>query len=185
MNSYRINQRYALALFEFAVERNEVEQTFKDAQLINIVCDENRALRLLLKSPVVFSEKKLSVLKEILKDKIGTTILSFIEVLIRKRREEHLCGITKALVDIYYESRNIKIAHVTTALPLTDKARQQLLDRLTAQSGSTIILKEEIDPEIIGGLIVKIEGVKFDDSIRKKIQNLRQEFNVNVYIREF
>jgi F0F1-type ATP synthase delta subunit len=63
--------------------------------------------------------------------------------------------------------------------------RTQLIGVLSKQTGSTIELSEETDPSILGGMIVKLDGLQFDDSIRKKLQNLKNEFNVNTFIREF
>jgi F-type H+-transporting ATPase subunit delta len=185
MNNHRINLRYATALFEFAAEMNQVEQTFNDVKLIADICNENRDLRLMLKSPVIFSDKKLKVLDEILKGRIGSVIKGFIEILVRKRREEYLPGILNTFIEIYRKSKNIKLAQVTTARILDKENKEQLINILTQQTGSEIILEEHVDVVILGGLIVKIEGVKFDDSVRKKINTLRQEFSVNTYIKGF
>ena len=185
MNNHRINLRYATALFEFASEMNQVEQTFHDVKMIAEICNENRDLRLMLKSPVIFSDKKLKVLDEILKGKIGSVTKGFIEILVRKRREEYLPGILNSFIDIYRKSKNIKLAQVTTSNGLDKDLREQLISILTQQTGSEILLEEHVDKDILGGLIVKIEGVKFDDSVRKKINTLKQEFNVNTYIKGF
>jgi F-type H+-transporting ATPase subunit delta len=87
--------------------------------------------------------------------------------------------------DIYRDHNNIKKAVVTTISPLTPEMRTQLIGVLSKQTGSTIELSEETDPSILGGMIVKLDGLQFDDSIRKKLQNLKNEFNVNTFIREF
>jgi len=185
MNSNRIYLRYATALFEFAEERNEVEQTFNDVKLLADICEKSRELRLMLKSPVVFTDKKLSVLHEILKDKIGIVTSTFIDILVRKRREEHLHGIAVAFVGLYRKSKNIKVARVISAVPLDESIKNDLITILVNQTGSTIWLEEEVDKSILGGLIVNIEGIKFDDSISNKIQTLRKEFSVNKYIKEY
>lgn len=185
MNNYRINHRYATALFEFASERNEVEETFKDIKLIAKTFNENRNLRILLRSPVVFGDKKLKILSEIFKDKIGKVTSTFIEILIRKRREEHLHGIACAYIDIYHKSTGQKIAQIVSAIELDESIKQRLVQLLSEQLSSEIILEEKVDPSIIGGLIVSVEGFKYDDSIKKKIQNLQKEFNVNTYIKGY
>jgi len=185
MNNSRINLRYATALLEFAAERNQIEETYNDVQLMTQVIQQNRDLRLLLKSPVVFSDKKLNILNQVFQGKVGKVTFGFIEILIRKRREEALAGILESFIQIYRKSKNIKTAQVTTSVPLDNQLKVQLHDLLSKQTGSQIIIEEIVDPDILGGLIVKIEGVKFDDSIRKKINNLRQEFNTNTYIKGF
>ena len=184
MSNHRINLRYATALFDFAAEKNKVEETFNDVQIIADICDKSRELRVMLKSPIVFSDKKIKVINEIFKDKIVVTG-TFIDILIRKHREEHLPGIAHSFIELYRKSKGIKVANVTSAKKLEKSSYEQLISILTEQTKSEIILNELVDPDIIGGLIVEIEGVKFDDSIRKKIQTLQQEFNINTYIKGF
>ncbi len=185
MSNYRINLRYASALYDFAVEKDQVEQTYNDVQLIADITNSSRELRLLLKSPVIFSDKKLKVLHELFKDKIGIVTYTFMSILLKKRREENLHGIANSFIDIYRRHKGIKVAQVTTATPLDSALKNQLISILKNQANAEIILEEIVDPSILGGLIVKIEGVKFDDSIRKKIQSLQQEFNVNTYKKGF
>jgi len=185
MDNPRINIRYARALFELAHENNVLDQTSADMKLLAQVCDENRDFRLLLKSPVVMVDKKIAIVRALFSKQLGKLSMAFIEIIIRKRREEHLYNIAVKFADIFREHGNIRKAVVTTVHPLNEKMRKELLETLSAQTGSTIELIEETDASIIGGLIVKLEGIQFDDSIRKKMQNLKSEFNINTYIKEF
>lgn len=185
MNDHRINLRYATALYEYAAEKNRIEEVYHDVRLISDVCKENRELRLFLKSPVVFTDKKLRVLNELFKSKVSEVTYTFIEILVRKRREEYLPGILDAFVSIYREAKNIKVAEVTSSTPLDSSIKERLIKKLESQTGSSIILNEKVDPSVIGGLIIRVEGDVFDDTIRKKVQQLRQEFNVNTYIKGF
>lgn len=185
MDNFRINLRYATALFENAQEKGMVEETYNDVRLVSGVCEENRELKLLLKSPVIFGDKKLKILNLIFKEKIGIVTWTFIAILVKKRREEYLTGISNAFIDIYRESKGIKVARVTSAVAMDDSIRTELTNLLKQQTKSEILLEEKVDPEILGGLIVKIEGFKFDDSIRKKILDLKQEFKVNTYVKGY
>lgn len=185
MDNPRINIRYARALFELAKENKAIEEANADMALLALTCRQNRDLQVLLKSPVINAKKKISIIREIFRTKMGKIAMSFIEIIIRKRREEHLYNIAMKFGDLFREHKNIKKAVVTTISPLTDAMRKELTEVLSKQTGSSIELIEEIDPAIIGGLIVKLEGIQFDDSIRKKLQALRNEFSVNTFIREY
>jgi F-type H+-transporting ATPase subunit delta len=185
MDNPRINIRYARALFELAKENKALEEAHADMTLLALVCRQNRDLQVLLKSPVINAKKKISIIREIFGKSMGKVSMSFIEIIILKRREEHLFHIAVKFGDLFRDHNNIKKAVVTTISPLTDAMRKELTDVLSKQTGSSIELTEEIDPAIIGGLIVKLEGVQYDDSIRKKLQNLRSEFSTNTFIKEF
>lgn len=185
MDNPRINIRYATALFGLAEENKVLEQTSKDMVTLAEVCQQNHDLLNLLKSPVIPAGKKNRIMRDIFGKTLSSLSMGFIEIIIRKRREAHLFHIALEFGNLYREYKNIKKAVVTTISPLTESERKDLLNVLSKQTGSTIELHEEVDPAIIGGIIVKLDGIQFDDSIRKKLQNLRSEFNVNTYIKEF
>ncbi|HLN53175.1 MAG TPA: ATP synthase F1 subunit delta [Lentimicrobium sp.] len=185
MRDHRINLRYATALYDYAAEKNRIEEVYNDVQLIADIIENSRELRLFLKSPVIFTDKKLKVLSDLFKSKVSEVTYTFIEILVRKRREEYLAGIVESFISLYREAKNIKVAEVTSATPLDAAVKERLVNKLEMQTGSKIILNEIVDPSVIGGLIVRVEGVVFDDTIRKKVQELRQEFNVNTYIKGF
>jgi len=185
MDNPRINIRYATALFGFAQDNNVLEQANTDMATVVTVCQQNRDLMALLKSPVIPVGKKTAIIREIFGKTLNKISMGFIEIIIRKRREEHLYHIALEFGDLYREFKNIKKAVVITVSPLSAEMRKQLLDILSTQTGSGIELQELTDPSIIGGMIVKLEGIQFDDSIRKKLQKLRTEFKVNAYIKEY
>lgn len=185
MNNPRVNIRYAQALFDLAIERNEIEEARRDMKLIATVCSQNKDLISMLKSPVINSDKKTGVIRQLFGNQISKLSLSFVEIIIRKRREAHLYPIVSTFEDLYLDYRKIIKATVTSAEPLSAGARESLLQLLESQSESKIVLSEVVDPSILGGLIVKVKNQLFDDSIKQKLQLLRKEFNVNTYIREF
>lgn len=185
MGNQRISQRYAMAFYDFAAERAEIELAYADLSLLSDVSKQNKELRLLLKNPVISPDKKIKILKAIFGDKISNTTASFLELLAKKRREEYIPQIAQAFIDIYRREKNIKVAEVTTAIALDNDLRKQLVALLEKQTSSEILLEEHIDPTTIGGIIIRIEGLKFDNTIRRKIQDLRQDFSVNMYIKAF
>jgi F-type H+-transporting ATPase subunit delta len=185
MDNPRINIRYARALFDLAVENNDLEQTNTDMNTLAEVCTQNRDLQLMLKSPVIMVDKKTAIMRSIFAKNLGKLSMAFIDIIIRKRREAHLFNIALKFGDLYRENKNIRRVVVTTVSPLTAAMRAELIGIMSKQTGSTIELAEVTDPSILGGMIVKLEGIQFDDSVRKKVTDLRKEFNVNTYIKGF
>ncbi len=182
MNNYRISYRYANALLELAIEQNMLEQVYHDIDMMCEVFRESRDLRLLLKSPVISSEKKLGILDTVFGKNIEVLTWKFIEILVKKRRDDHLAGIMEAFIEIYRKSKNIHVVKVTTAVPLDDYLRNRLLTVLKQETGAAeIVLNEKVDAKVIGGLVVKTEDRMFDNSIKKKVQSLRLEFSDESY----
>lgn len=185
MNNPRVNIRYAQAVFDLAIERNEVESARKDMSLIEGVCNANPGLIAMLKSPVINSDKKLTVIHQLFTGNIGKLTMGFLEIIIRKKREANLYQIVRKFEDLYLDYKNVKKAHVTSAAPLSENLKVSLKKILEEQTKGSIVIEEVVDPGIIGGLIVQIENQLFDDSIRHRLQKLHKEFNINTYIREF
>ena len=185
MKGARITHRYAKSLMDFAVERNELHQTYEGMQVVMNTCTENRDLRILLESPVVNADQKSKILKAIF-DGLTPMVREFIEVVVRKKRESLLLNIAKDLIVMYNEHNNIRTYSVTTASPLTDELRKKVRKIIDDQGrGGTVELEEHVDPEIIGGFIVRLGDQLYDASLSSRLNELRQEFSKNPYVADF
>jgi F-type H+-transporting ATPase subunit delta len=157
MNNPRVNIRYAQALFDLAVERKELDIARANMKLVAKVCLENPDLIALLKSPVIYGSKKIAVFHEIFKEQLDKLTMRFIEIIIRKRREEHLHHIALKFEDLYLEYNNISKVKVTSAVSLTEKLRAEIKQLLEKQTKGEVIMEEAVQPSIIGGLIIQLE----------------------------
>src|SRR4051812_10039428 len=102
-----VASRYAKSLLDLAIEMKQVEEVNKDMRLIKSVCHQNRELSLLLKSPVIGTEKKNAIVKAIFDGKVSKTTLSFLNLLTLKRREGDIEEIAIAFNDQYNLNKNI------------------------------------------------------------------------------
>jgi F-type H+-transporting ATPase subunit delta len=98
MNHSRITIRYAKALLQLAVEQNILEQSYSDMVLLDSVFKANKELSLLLKSPIVKTDQKLSIFKEIFESKIGEVSMAFINIITTKKRENLLALIASSFI---------------------------------------------------------------------------------------
>ena len=87
MKTAHIAIPYAKALFEIALENNALDETMQDMKLIHETCRSSRDFVLMLKSPVITTEKKAKILHDLLDGKMGKITLTFIFIILRKRRE--------------------------------------------------------------------------------------------------
>ncbi|MDY0344221.1 MAG: ATP synthase F1 subunit delta [Lentimicrobium sp.] len=177
----RISQRYAKALIDLSIERQLLEEVYHDMNMLESVCNSNPDFRHMLNSPLIRNERKIKVIHEIFKDSLQPLTIKYMELLIRKRRESHLDEISKAFNILYREHKNIRLVYVTSVVPLEDKTRNEIKNIVAGDTGADVRLIEIIDPSLIGGLIVKIENTLFDDSVRRKLKDLRKEFSSNVF----
>ena len=185
MREVKVANRYARALFELAIELNAMEEVKKDAELISTVCNENRDFLLMLRSPVVKEKVKIKVIREIFEKHVHEITIKFLIIITRNKREYLIPEISDHLVIIYKEYNNIVPATITTASALDAESRDKILGLLKKHTKAEIELTEELEEELIGGFILSFSNKQFDVSIRKKIQNLNKEFDINLYIKGF
>lgn len=167
--------RYAKSLMELAVETNQLDAVRNDMKAIKQVCDENREFGLFLDSPVIKTDKKVSVLTAVFKGKISDITLSFLNLIATKHRESLISEIATAFDDQYKANKNILTAVVTSARGLDASTREKVMDLLKAQSKGEVELIEKTDADTIGGFILKIGDRQIDRTVARQLSNMKKE----------
>ena len=185
MISERVANRYARALFTFALEKDQLEDIYKDMILLKDVCESNKDFIHFLDSPVINNIKKLSVFKVVFSEKLNPLSFRFLEILIRKRREMIIREISREFVLLYKEHHNIKTVYFQTASAVSEKNVQQLKDALSKEFSSKIELIRTVNKSLIGGFVFKVDDLQYDATIRRNINRLKKEYNVNIYVPRF
>lgn len=174
MLSTRIATRYARSLMSLAKEENSLDQTHEDMLMISNATHSSRELSLLLSSPVVKEDMKENILDKIFSGKVGALTLSFIRITVKKRRERFLDAIAKEFVRQYKAHKNIITAEVTSVIPLDEELRRQVIRKIQESTRSEIELVEKTDPLLIGGLVLRIGDRQVDNSIRRKLADVKR-----------
>lgn len=169
-----LDKRYALALYEVAEEKNKVEQYLKELKEIVNIINTNKNIREIIKHPEISTSKKKNIFVDIFKDKIDKELLSFLLVLIEENRILYLEQKLKEMEKIYLDKRNMISATVKTAVPLLEEEKKQLIDKLQKQYNKNIVLHEEVDKSIIGGVYVRIGDDVIDNTIKTKLQDMKK-----------
>lgn len=185
MREVRIAKRYAKALFEFAQEENLVEQVYSDMVQLESVCISNRDFRLMLNSPVVKFDRKLVIVDEIFAPHFNEASLKYLKIIVKKRREKYIPDIAKEYIRLYKDFKGIKTVKLVTAVQADDKTKQKVLKLLTDYTKATIELIEEVDEDLIGGFVLLFDDKQYDASIQKGVQELKRDFEMNIYVRGF
>ncbi len=185
MKNILLAKRYAKALFDLAVEDGKIEEVKDDMKLVADVMTENRELRRMMASPVIPPARKKAVVKNIFKGKINKHSQAFLEILIRKGREEQIHDIAQQFHQSYLDYKNIAIVEITTAVNIDEKLRSRMVSLMEDRTKKTIQMQEKLDPEIIGGFKLKLNDYQYDASISKIISQLHKEFDKNLFIKGF
>lgn len=177
--------RYAKSLITLSIEKNELDVIYNDMVLISETIENSKDLGVLLNSPVVKTDKKQEVLTAIF-GKNTTELTKQFLLLISSRNREALIGdIANAFVRQYKVIKKIIVTEITSAVKLDEAQKKKILQLLNTADNSSVEVIEKINPEIIGGFIVRVDDKQIDASISRKLDNLRQDFSKNQYIADF
>lgn len=166
-------RRYAQAVFELALERNELERWQTDLHEIAGAIEDKDFLAA-LESPKITFQKKSELLSARLKN-INPLAVNLVYLLITRSGIGMITDIAaeyQRLLDSYW---GIEQAEVITAVPLDENDMKKLTERLGAMVGKEVVVKAEVDPEILGGIIARIGGKLLDGSTRSKLVALKRE----------
>src|SRR5689334_515589 len=130
MRNKLVAQRYAKALMDFAIEKNELEQTKVDIDLIRAITTQE--LRSALASPVISDQEKTEIFRRVFKDKLSPLTFSFFDLVFSKRRELVLPEIADEFFERYRELKGIETIEITTAVEISDEIRINLQNRFQA-----------------------------------------------------
>jgi F-type H+-transporting ATPase subunit delta len=183
MPNPRLASRYAKSLMDLSIEKGQLEQVFADMQWLQAVCKSNRDFLILLRSPIITSDKKIKILNEIARNKLNGITATFNTLLIKKGRESNLPEIASAFISQYKAHKKIHILTLTTASPLSADVKTAIVQQVKATGGSeTIELEERIDKGIIGGFVLQVGDKMIDASIAYDLKEIAKQFENNDFI---
>lgn len=173
---------YARALLEIAAEDGSMKELDEELQALDGIFSANPQLTEILCAPTVTDAEKTDLIKRVFDGRISKVSYNFLCVLAEKKRVGYLTGIAQEFRKGYYEAAGIAEAEVTTAVPLKDDARNRLIAKLQKKYGKTVILKEKVDPSIIGGMIVASGGSMMDGSVKTRLENMHKQIRETVSV---
>jgi F-type H+-transporting ATPase subunit delta len=181
MKGTRAAQRYAKAILDLAKDQNVAEVVNSDMESISKTIIGSNDLHDMLSNPVLKSSLKKNVLKEIFKDVNQVTLGAF-DVLIENKRIDILKEVAQKYISLYNEMNHIQIAKVTTAIPLNADLEAKILAKITELTGNGATIKNIVDPNIIGGFILRIGDLQYNASVANSLGNLERELKNNTFI---
>lgn len=173
-----VSKTYGQALFELALEQNALEQILEEETFVKEVFAENEELVTMLNHPKISKDEKIQVVENIFKGKISDTMVGFLVIVVTKERYDELEHIFQYLEEKVREYKNIGVVSVTTAVELTDVQKVQLTKRLLeVTSFKQLEFNYTINPDIIGGMILRIGDRVVDSSIRTEIGQMAKSLS--------
>ena len=166
--------RYAAALFEIAKDDKQFAQVERDVKAFQNMLDSSEDLRRLVRSPVISAENQATALTALLqKAEISGLTANFLRVIARNRRLFAVADMLKNFRALLARERGEVNADVASAHSLSTEQMNALKDTLKAQVGKDVQINTRVDPNLLGGLVVKVGSRMIDSSLRTKLNNLK------------
>lgn len=176
MSIKRVTSRYAKSLLDLSVEKGQVSKVLEDMKTIGAMV-QNRDLALLLKSPIVNTEKKRSIFKIVFDPHISEITKAFIHLVLNKGREALIPEISTEFINQHKEMLGITSVKITTATPMSEANIEAIKSKLlgTSMVEKSLDVEAMVNPDIIGGFILEVGDNLYDSSIAYNLKKLRKE----------
>ena len=166
--------RYAAALYAHADDVGALDAVVSEMESLGWLIQNSADFRRLIESPLIDvtagTKAALAVLEQ---QGFGKAVRDFVGVVSSNRRLRALPEIVTAFGTLVADRRGIITAQVTTALPMLDLQRQQLRARLIEAGYGNVNIQEQIQPDLLGGMIVRIGARLYDTSLKSRLQRLQ------------
>lgn len=172
-----VARRYAQALYQEARQASQAEAVDADVQVLGETLDDSRELELFFESPIVSREKKEAVLQQLFAGRVSDLTMQFVALLVEKQRETLVPAIVRAYRDLRDQALGIVEAQVRTATPLSPAEVDALKAALEGRTGKTVRMRLDVDPSLVGGLVVRLGDVVYDRSVRHQLDTLREQLS--------
>lgn len=170
-----VARRYAEAVMEIASQQpGTLDRWLADVRLIGEAFG-NRHLAFVLREPKIPAGRKEQVVRDLLEPKVQHEALNLALVLVRDDLVEIGPRLVVEFERLYNDYRGQAVAQVTSAMPLDDSERAQVASQLQRATGKRIILRERVDPAILGGVVARVGDTLIDGSVRRRLTLLRDE----------
>jgi len=183
MQNKLVAQRYAKALIDLAIERNQLEEVKADIDFFRATITPE--FEKVLLSPVITDKKKSQIFKAVFENRVSLLTFSFFDLVFSKRREWVLPEIAEAFFESYRELKGIEVIEITTAVEISDELKETIHNRFQdfkRFQNKTIEIKSKVDESILGGFIAQSQDILFDASVKNDLQYIGRQFLENLYI---
>ena len=186
MSLIRVASTYAKSLIDLAIEQDQINVVNDDMQALEQAMG-SRDLVLMLKSPIIKKGTKEKILKTLFSDKLSGLTNAFINIVVRKGRENVLPEIISALKDEFKRFKGVTSITLVTAKEMTSENLEAIKSKLLKSDLTldSVEIDTKVDPSIIGGFVIQLGDKLYDASVAHQLSTLKKEFNNNEFVKAY
>jgi F-type H+-transporting ATPase subunit delta len=172
----QLGKTYAHALIGAAKNEGVVDQVIEQlGQLVDQYLDASPQLTAAFASPRVDDNEKTRVIDTIFADEFHPILVKFLKIMARRGRLAYIRAVRDAAEDIHDELLGRVLALVQTAVPLSDALRDQITQRLATVMNKQVRLRETVDPDLIGGMLIRVGDRVFDSTVSTRLSKMAKK----------
>ena len=173
-----VSTTYGDALFELALEEDKLAAMLEEVKAVKTVFLENEELSRLLGHPEVDKAEKIKLVENIFKGRCSDDMTGFLVLVVEKGRQKDLISIFDYFIHKAKEYQGIGTAYVSSAIPLTQEQKEAVEERLLSMTRyHQFEMNYQVEPELIGGLVIRIEDRVIDSSIRTQLFEMKKSLS--------
>ena len=165
---------YARSLFEVAKEHDELDEIHEELGQFADALDESRELQVFFFSPYFSSQEKKDGIDKVVEG-ANEHFVNFLKLIAERHRVPAIFRIRRAFDDLWREENRLLEVRITSAVDLDEDLVKTIGERIEQQTGRRIDLDANVDPDVIGGLVVRVGNMVMDASVRGRLERLRKE----------
>ncbi len=165
---------YARSLFEVAMEQDKLDVVREELGAFADALNETRELQVFFFSPYFSTQEKEDGLDRTVSD-ADPVIVNFLKLLIQNHRTPVIFRVRRVFEQLWQQENRLLPVQVTSAVELDTATVRQIGDRIAEQTGRRVDLSSNVEPDILGGIVVRVGNAVLDASVRHRLEQLRKQ----------
>ncbi len=169
-----LSREYGEGLYLLCVEENLAPQALEELTVLRSLFQENPDFCRLVSNHALSKQERVTILDQALRSQVHPYVLNFLKILCERGIFGEFSSCVEAYRTFYNRDNRVVEAVATTSVPLSGEQRSQLLEKLRAMTGKQIQLTEKVDPAVMGGVLLEMEGKRYDNTLKHRLGQMRQ-----------
>ncbi len=169
-----VSMRYATALFDLGLETQTLSDIFVEVETILSIFESDEEIMKIINHPQITSAEKMSVLDKAFGGKVSGSVMGLFALVLKKNREADLLSILRAFIQKVREHKGITVATLYSASVLSNEQIASIKSSLSAQLKKQVEINASVDPSLLGGLCIRVDGQIFDRTIKKQLDDMKK-----------
>lgn len=166
-------REYGKALYELSCEEGLESEFLGELRVVSGIIAENPGFITLLSAPNIPKSERMQAIDNAFSGRIHEYICSFMKLMTKRGHSQYILPCFREYERLWYEYSGIAVADVTTAVPLTPEEKNALHAKLERTTGKSIEMRCHVDPALIAGVSVTVDGVLLEGSVKAKLGSLK------------